>query len=233
MKLLPGLHLIEGQRSNIYIWQGQNGLFMIDSGSPGDVKRILEYVEDIGFQASDLVAIFITHADIDHAGGVAALQAYSGARVHAGAETAELLTQGKSPDHMHRVVQFIVDRFMGYTPVEPEVIQVVADGEPLNELADFQVLATPGHTLDHYSICSDVHGILFAGDAINTRGGRLKNTPKRISADYEAACLSAMRLLKLHPAVFACGHGQPLENHDANDIMAFYRQLEQQVKRNY
>lgn len=231
MELLPDLHLIEGQRSNIYVWKDQNSLIMIDSGSPGDVKTILEYVEEIGFQASDLVAIFITHADIDHAGSVAALQAYSGATIYAGAETTRLLAQGKSPDHMPRVVQFIVDHFMGYTPVDPEVIQVVAEGDTLDELADFLVLATPGHTLDHHSICSEVHGILFAGDALNTRGGRLKNTPKRISADYEAACQSAMRLLRLHPAVFACGHGQPLENHDASDIMALYRQLEQQIRR--
>lgn len=231
MELLPDLHLIEGQRSNIYVWEGQNGLVVIDSGSPGDVKAILEYVEAIDHQASDLVAIFITHADIDHAGSAAALQAYSGARVYAGAETAELLSQGKSPDHMPRVVQFILDHFMSYSPVDPEVIQVVTDGENLDELVDFQVLATPGHTLDHYSMSSDVHGILFAGDALNTRGGRLKNTPKRISADYHAACLSAMGLLKLHPAVFACGHGQPLENHDASDIMTLYRQLEQQVSR--
>jgi hydroxyacylglutathione hydrolase len=231
VELLPNLHLIEGRRSNIYVWESQNGLIVVDSGSPGDLKTVLEYVEEIGYQASDLVAIFITHADIDHAGSAAALQAYSGARVYAGAETAELLAQGKSPDHMPRVAQFIIDHFMGYTPVEQEVIRVVADGDNLDELVDFQVLATPGHTLDHYSMSSDVHGILFAGDALNTRGGQLKNTPKRISADYNAACLSAMELLRRHPAVFACGHGQPLENHDASDIMTLYRQLEQQVTR--
>lgn len=233
MKLLSELHLIEGQRSNIYLWQGQNGLIMIDAGSPGDEKAILEYLEENGFQSSDLAAIFITHADIDHAGSTAALQAHSGAMVYAGAETADLLAQGKSPDHMPRVVQFIIDRFMGYTPVEPDVIQVVAEGETLDELANFQVMATPGHTLDHHSICSDVHGILFPGDALNARGGRLKCSPKRISADYEAACQSAMRLLKLHPAIFACGHGPPLENHEATDIMALYRQLEQQIEHDY
>lgn len=230
MKLPSNLHLIEGQRSNIYLWQGQNGLIMIDAGSPGDEKAILEYLEEIGFQASDLAAIFITHADIDHAGSTAALQAHSGAMVYASAETADLLAQGKSPDHMPRVVQFILDHFMGYDPVKTDVIQVVQEGDALDELADFQVLATPGHTLDHHSICSDVHGILFAGDALNARGGQLKSSPKRVSADYKAACQSAMRLLKLHPAIFACGHGQPLENHDATDIMALYRQLEQRIR---
>jgi glyoxylase-like metal-dependent hydrolase (beta-lactamase superfamily II) len=230
MKLLTELHLIEGQRSNIYLWQGQNGLIMIDAGSPGDEKMILDYLEENGFQASDLAAIFITHADIDHAGTAAAIQAHSGAMVYASAETADLLARGKSPDHMPRVVQFILDHFMGYAPVEPEAIHVVAEGDELDELTDFQVLATPGHTLDHHSIGSDVHGILFAGDALNARGGRLKSSPKRVSADYETACQSAMRLLRLHPAIFACGHGLPLENHDATDIMALYRQLEQQVR---
>lgn len=231
MNVLPGLYLIEGKRSNVYLWEGENGFILIDAGSPGDDKRILNYLEKIGHQPSAVKAILITHADIDHAGSAAVLQAYSGATVYAGAETSKLLAQGKSPEHMPRLVQFVLDHFMAYKPVASQFIQDVADGDTLDELRDLRILATPGHTMGHHSFCSDVHGILFAGDALNTRGNKLQNTPKRISADYGLACQSAMKLLRLHPAVFACGHGRPFQNHDANEIMTLHRQLKELVAR--
>ena len=233
MDLLPGLYLIEGKRSNIYLWERENGLILVDAGSPGDGERVLDYIERIGYQPSMVSAILITHADIDHAGSAALLQAYTGATIFTGAKTSQLLVQGKSPEHMPRIVQFIIDYFMPYKPVDPESIQVVDDGDSLDELADLRVLATPGHTMGHHSFCSDVHGVLFTGDALDTRGDRLNNTPKRIAADYGLACQSAMKLLRLHPAVFACGHGQPLQNHDANEIITLYRRLEEQANGPY
>ena len=227
MEFLPGLHWIEGKQSNIYLWESEEGFLLIDTGVAGDADKILNYIEEMGHQPKDVTAILITHADIDHAGGAAILQAHTGSIVYTGSQTAELLSEGKSPKHMPRVVQFIVDNFMGYTPVPADVIQVIAEGEIIPELEELRIVATPGHTLDHHSFCSDMHGILFTGDALSMRGDRLKNTPKRITADHEAARQSAMRLLRLHPAVFACGHGRPLQNHDANEIMTLYRQLDQ------
>jgi glyoxylase-like metal-dependent hydrolase (beta-lactamase superfamily II) len=94
-------------------------------------------------------------------------------------------------------------------------------------MGGLQALATPGHTLDHFSFYHPATGVLFAGDAVNTRNGRLQHTPRRITADQTAADRSARRLLALAPAVFACGHGTPLVGSDEN-IRALLNELQEQ-----
>lgn len=229
MELLPNLHWIEGRASNIYLWAGEQGLLLVDTGMPGDAKRIDKYLGKIGREVSDIKAILISHADYDHAGCAALVQERSGASVYAGSESAGLLIQGKSPQHMPALVQFVLDRFFDYRPVPAEAIEIVFDGERVEELGDWRALATPGHSTDHHSFSSETHGILFAGDALNTRGGRLQNSQKRITADPEAARESALRLLRLHPAVIACGHGKPTLSHNAADLIALQRGLQAQV----
>ena len=229
MELIPDLHIIEGQRSNIYLWLGDGGPIMIDAGMPNDVDTIVNYLAGIDLDITELEAIFVTHADLDHAGAAATIQAQSGATIYAGSETAGLLQQGKSPKHMQWLVQFVIDHFMSYPKIPAEAIQIVGDGETVLERGDWQALATPGHTLDHFAFCSNLNGILFAGDALNTRDDRLQSTPRRITADWRAAVESARRLLLLHPAVIACGHGQPFMDYDASLPMMLYRELGQET----
>ncbi len=225
MELLPGIHWIQGKRSNIYLWERESDLILVDTGMPGDAGKVKQAIHEIGRQPGDLSTILITHADADHAGSSAELQAESGATIYASKATAELLREGKSPKHMPRVMQFIVNNFMGYPSLPSEVIHTIAEGEVVPGIDEIEVLATPGHTLDHLSFYNPVQGILFAGDALNTNGDQLNITRKRITADQEAARLSAMKLLRLHPATIACGHGRPMISHDANALMMLYRQL--------
>ena len=223
--LLPNLHWIEGRASNVYLWIGETGLALFDTGTPGDVDRILDYIKKIGRNPAELSTILITHADLDHAGGAAAIQARTGAVVYAGKETAAYMKQGKSPPHMPRWIQFLMDRFFKYHPVPETATRYITEGQPLADLDDWQVLASPGHTMDHHAFFNRREGILMAGDALNTRKDRLNCTPERISADMDAARTSARRLLRLTPAVIACGHGSPFLEHDAGDIMMLDRAL--------
>jgi glyoxylase-like metal-dependent hydrolase (beta-lactamase superfamily II) len=226
MELLPNLHWIEGRISNIYLWLGDNGMILVDTGQPKDAGRILDYVSQLGRKLSEVVAILITHADQDHAGSAAVIHAETNAIVCCGPETAQLLITGESPKHAPWPVQLIMDRFFRYQPVSKEAIRVVADGEMIFDAGDWQALATPGHSQDHFAFYSNVNGVLFAGDALNTRGGRLKSSPSRFSDDLEMAHQSAMRLLRLTPALWTCGHGKPLASIDADQVMFLYHQLQ-------
>ena len=38
---------------------------------------------------------------------------------------------------------------------------------------------------------------------------------------------SAIKVMELAPAIFACGHGVPLSDHEMGDIMKFFNQLRQ------
>lgn len=224
-EILPNLHWIEGRASNIYLWIGEDGLALFDTGMAGDADKILDYVAKIGRHSTDLNAILITHADMDHAGGAARLHARTGAPVYAGKETAGYIKDGLSPPHLPKWVQFLMDRFFKYPPVPTTAVRQFTAGGSLPELEDWQVLASPGHTMDHHSFYNQRHGILLAGDALNTRRDRLNCSEKRATADMAAARQSARRLLRLTPAVIACGHGRPFTDHSAGDIMMLDRAL--------
>lgn len=224
-EILPNLHWIEGRASNMYLWVGETGLALFDTGMPGDADRILDYLAKIGRTAADLSIILITHADIDHAGSVAEVQSRTGAVVYAARETVDYLKRGQSPPHMPGWVQFLMNRFFTYKALPDSVIRIVAEGEPPAGLEDWQVLASPGHTMGHHSFFNPRQGILIAGDALNTRRDKLNCSPARISADMDAAKASARRLLRLTPAVIACGHGKPLIGHSAGDILMLDRAL--------
>ena len=225
MELFPNLHWIQAGYANCYLCIEEEGLTLVDSGQPGRAERILDHVRQIGRQPSDLNHILITHADWDHAGSVAAIQQETGATVYAGPETAALLLEGKPPDHLPFPLRFLMKRFARYDPLPPDSVETVEDGDELPMLEEITVLATPGHTPDHHAFFSSKVGVLFAGDALSTRGGRLKLPPRLGLADVRQARRSARRLLKLTPALFACGHGEPLRDHTLRDMMELLQEL--------
>jgi metallo-beta-lactamase class B len=116
------------------------GLALFDGDLPESAPQIEAHVRELGFHMRDIKWIFNSHAHVDHAGGVAALQRASGAQVMASAEGAMELEAGGAypPDPQYGFG-------LTYTPVKR--VRVVRDGETLH-LGDVVVTAhyTPGHT---------------------------------------------------------------------------------------
>jgi glyoxylase-like metal-dependent hydrolase (beta-lactamase superfamily II) len=225
MEIRPGIHLYATRMVNSYICIDEDGVTLVDASTPNQRDAILNYLEKLGYRPQDVRRIVVTHADYDHVGSLADLQAATQARVYAGAETAKLIAEGKSPAHLPRLAQFITDRFMRYRPVPEAVIQVLVPDDSLPVLGGLTAIPSPGHTPDHFSFYSAQAGVLFAGDALNNRGGKLGLTPQRITADMDAAQESGRTLLKLAPALIACGHGSPAENHDLGDLMSLLQTI--------
>ena len=225
VQILPNFYWIKAKSSNVYLCIDEDGLTLIDCGMPKHEQFVWEALVMLGRQRHDLKRIVLTHADMDHVGSAAAIQAETGAQMYAGPETTELIQAGKSPRHMPWLAQFILDHFMGYDPIPGAVIELMTDGDVLPCLGGLQVLATPGHTSDHFSFYSPTTGVLIAGDALNTRNGRLQRTPSRVTADEMAANRSAIRLIELAPAVIACGHGKPMQHHSTAELMNLFNSL--------
>ncbi|MEX2571560.1 MAG: subclass B3 metallo-beta-lactamase [Gemmatimonadota bacterium] len=72
------------------------GHVLIDGGIPASAPLILENIAALGFDIADVALLLNSHAHFDHSGGLAALQAASGARVAASAESAPVLESGES-----------------------------------------------------------------------------------------------------------------------------------------
>jgi glyoxylase-like metal-dependent hydrolase (beta-lactamase superfamily II) len=202
----PGLHVVSGMVNIFVLDDEETGVTVIDAGMPGSLSSVMEVLEGIGRKPEDVKHILITHADLDHVGGLHRLVAASGATVVASAESARHIQRRSNPPHLKfpmrlisRVVSLISRRAV---PVE----HVVADGDTLDLAGGLRVLETPGHTPDHLSFYWERERVLFAGDLLrNTHG--LALTPAPITWNTEAAQRSARTVLALQPEVICMGHG--------------------------
>ena len=167
----------------------------------------------------------MTHADLDHVGSLAAIQKETDCVVYASAATAVHLKNGTFPEHLPRLMQFIVDRFFRYETVAETAVRLFSDGDSLPFLGGLEVLATPGHTPDHHAFFSSLTGVMFSGDALNTRKGALQASPDRVSADLAQVIQSVRKILNRNPAVIACGHGPPAVDHSSSQVMKLFNQL--------
>ena len=117
-----------------------HGLALFDGDLPESAPQIEAHLRLLGLRVRDVKWIFNSHAHIDHAGGIAALQRASGAQVLASAAGARAMELGGDDptDPLYGSVP-------GYAPVSH--VRVVRDGETLR-LGNVAVTAhyTPGHT---------------------------------------------------------------------------------------
>ncbi|MCA9940557.1 MAG: MBL fold metallo-hydrolase [Anaerolineales bacterium] len=223
MEVFPNVHWLDLGASNVYLLTGPDGLTLVDTGMPRQTGKILAYAEQLGHAPTDLRRILITHADIDHAGSMAALVQATGAEVYASRATADLLRQGRSPEHMPRLMQFLTNHFFRYKPVAR--VTVLEDGDELSCLGGTRIIYTPGHTLEHHSFYSPSTGVLLVGDALSTRDDQLNLSPTRVTADIALAQQTAQHLLSLAPNLFACGHGKPMRAPSSAELARFQRTL--------
>ena len=152
---------IRGAISNCYLLLGDKPV-LVDTGAPGDLKRILSTLKTHEIRPKDLSLILLTHGHSSQAGCAAELKRRSGAQVALHLGDAELVRNGENgllvpTSPMSRFVRPFVDElFEGF---EPDML--FRDGFPLDPYGiKGRVLATPGHTPGSASV------ILGAGEAI-------------------------------------------------------------------
>ena len=119
-----------------------SGHILIDGGLPETAPRIMASIRALGFRVEDVRLIVNSHAHYDHAGGIAALQRASGARVAASAWSAPVLALGTTT---REDPQF--ELALPYPAVTGITIRVLRDGDTLR-VGPHVITAhlTPGHT---------------------------------------------------------------------------------------
>jgi hydroxyacylglutathione hydrolase len=122
---------------------------------PGD--NIPQILQILARHALRVKAIVITHAHIDHIGGAAKLKQATGAPVYMNENDAELRDQLD-----------VQAAWLGMAPPERTEIDTPAREGDVLELgpAEFQVLATPGHTQGSISLWIPAENKLVAGDTL-------------------------------------------------------------------
>jgi len=212
MKIIDNVYIVPKIVANPYIIVEDDGLTVIDAGLPRSEKKILAFIESLGKSAGDVKRIIITHADLDHFGGLAALQRASGARTYASQIEADAIAKGESSRELapkgfslRRVLFAIIGPLMKATPVQ--VDEIIAEGQTLPILGGLQVLETPGHTPGHISLYAPVAGILFCGDSMVSDETGLQGSRRGVTWDETRARESERKQAGLGARIVCTGHG--------------------------
>jgi glyoxylase-like metal-dependent hydrolase (beta-lactamase superfamily II) len=176
-------------QSNCYVVRSERGAPEAAVVDPGDDPTSLRL--ELARMGTRTGGILVTHTDVDHIGGVAALADGAGVEVWAPVGELDALRTGETRGG--RVV----------TPHEPA--HTVTGGDEIAVAGiDFEVIDVPGHSPGHVAFHHDGHlfsgDLLFAGSVgrVDLEGG-----------DWETLLASVRALLDRFPAdtVVHPGHG--------------------------
>lgn len=201
--LVPGARMIRANNPSHMTLDGTRTFILgatrplvIDPG-PDDESHLQRLQSLLG--GASPVAILLTHAHSDHAGGAAALADRTGAPI--------LMGRGarRAPFDVHRRARF------------------VAEGDRVDcDIGPVSVHETPGHTPEHLVFVYHAeHGerVMFAGDLFLGAGDTtVVSYPDGNVADY----LQSLEVVRrIHPDLILPAHGPPLRW--ARQVVARYR----------
>ena len=196
------------------------GLILIDGGLPQSAALIDANIRQLGFDPREISAILLSHAHFDHAGGIAALQRFSGATVFTSPAGLKTLQSGQLQADDPQFVSGSDDS--SFAAVKN--ITAIGDRE-LITVGDVQVMAvhTPGHTPGGMSwawescALDTCYDVVYADSlsAVSAEGYRFSAGPAANQIIESAGVLSDLDcdiLLSPHPFFF--GMQDKLERRD-------------------
>ena len=222
MEVARGVHKIEGVRgANSYLVFTDTSAALVDTGMPGNEKRILEYIRGAGIELKRLEYIILTHPDIDHSGSVAKLKSLTDAKVAIHEADAPRLAGEKKLKEVKGatgVLFTVMSPFMRFTPTKPDMFLKDSD-----RILDLTVIHTPGHTDGSISLYREKEAI-FVGDALRTDSrGMPRLSSGSMTFNMEQAKESVRKISTYQYAVLLPGHGPPITE-EASRVMADFVQ---------
>jgi glyoxylase-like metal-dependent hydrolase (beta-lactamase superfamily II) len=203
--VIDGVRQIELGIVNAYLLQTADGTVLIDTGFAHTTDALLS---ELGEERPNL--ILVTHAHIDHAGGLAALERALGVPSAMHPLDAELVRKGSGGRPLVSGPgedPATAEQFNARMVLEPDTVEIELEaGAPVPGFPELEVIHAPGHCAGQVALLW--RGVLIAADAASNRSSL---SAPRVAEDYEitAQTLSELSKLEFDSAVF--GHGAPLE----------------------
>ena len=227
MEIVEGIHRVDEAsanmaHSNVYLLIEGNELTVIDTGTAGNAKKIVDYIQKIGWQPTRVSTIIITHCHMDHAGSVKELKDLTGAKVAVHEEDADIVSGKKPQPRPKNVLLRAVSSFIKIAPVQPDII--LKDNDKIGQLT---VIHTPGHTLGSIALLDEEKKVLFAGDTLRFDGEKLSGSSEHFTLDMKRAKESIGKISALSFDIMLCGHGEPLKPQASEAVKKYYESLKQ------
>ena len=181
-------------------------LSLIDCGYAGSANRIVRAIAAQGRSPGDLRRVIVTHGHPDHAGSARELAALGATVLIHPADAERLATTWR--DVARRPSKSRV--FAAMTP-EPPAVQPIEDGDVLPVLGGLRVVHTPGHTPGSVCLYGSRDRVLFVGDNLQRRFGRLSLREQAVQRRLRPACRSMRRLAALDVETIVFGHFAAIE----------------------
>lgn len=219
-QITEGVYTFSGLwAGRVYAVESSDGLTLVDAGLSRAVRLILE---QLGEQRSIVRRILVTHAHVDHVGGLHALQARTGAQVYAAAADRDVI-EGRSPAPRKAGTRLPLPETRFLPTLVDHTLQ---DGEIIPEvLGGLQAIATPGHTLGHLAYWQPQRRILFCGDVVlhilSRHSSGLRLPFALFTVDMAQNIRSVQRIAALEPNIICFGHGQPMMKDSAAALRAY------------
>jgi glyoxylase-like metal-dependent hydrolase (beta-lactamase superfamily II) len=222
-EVTDGVYRFGTDRINWYVLEAEDGLTLIDAGLPGHWPQLTRWLDEHGYELTDVTVIILTHADVDHVGFAGTL-ANRGVPVYCHPDDLPLLrSHPQSPPGWYlrnlwrpRFFMYAVEMLRdGVRSVEPVTdAEPLADGKVLPVPGDPRVIFAPGHTPGSSVLFVENRNILFCGDVLATRNifTQREGDPQLLGdadEDHEEAKASLGRLEGLGTVTLLPGHGNP------------------------
>lgn len=138
VRIGQGLYYVGASDIASYLLVTRAGMILIDGGYDDTAPQILANIRRLGFDPRQIRILLNTHAHLDHAGGLAAIKAATGATLYAAPLDAALIDHGGRND-------FSFGNRLTFPPAH--VDRLLSDGQRVS-LGGVTLTAhiTPGHT---------------------------------------------------------------------------------------
>lgn len=204
---IPRLHSIRGIMGCCHLLEAGDASVLIDTGMVGEPFFIRRLVRKLGLKPASIKAILLTHGHLDHAGNLAELKEWTGAKVYAHAEEARHVA-GTYP--YSGVAQWCgrleaAGRFL-FRYRTATIDEFITAGQELPFWGGLRVIHLPGHTRGHCGFYSAPHDLLFSGDMFASYFFNVHRPPAILNSVPEYFPASVEKIRALSPRLIIPSH---------------------------
>jgi glyoxylase-like metal-dependent hydrolase (beta-lactamase superfamily II) len=220
MRIAPGIHRLGTGLVNAYLLEEAGKITIVDAGAPGYWKDLSDELSLMGRTFSDIRALVLTHAHVDHIGFAERLRRERGVPVSVHELDAKMARGEAKPENQKMLgVGFAALRFIRFalskgmlraTPVLE--VATFGDGATLDVPGAPRVIHLPGHSEGSAALHVSTRHALFVGDALatlNVLSGKTGPQLAPFGSDLALARESLKRIVSVDAELVLPGHGQP------------------------